>query len=79
MARVTLVTLVCDRCRKEMPDDPWKKKLFGLNLAKVKMTSVNAIVPDPIGWHSTHYDICRECAEKLEHWLENPEALNDEA
>ena len=77
MAIVTLTNLICDRCGKEMLNDPWKKKLFGLKLIKIKMTRVNAIVPDPIGWHSTQYDICRECAEKLENWLNNPEVISD--
>lgn len=74
MAKITKITLVCDRCKKEIPHNPWAKQLYSCKTSKMKVTKLVAQYPATSGWTQVmEAELCAECAEELNNWLNVPE------
>lgn len=69
MATITQTTLICDRCRKEMVKDFWKRQLFKMGLTKGGISSLRAMVPSTSSWGAIERELCEDCARELERWL----------
>ena len=74
MGKITKITLVCDRCKKEIPHNPYAKQLFSCKTSKMKVTKLVAQYPGGSGWaHEQTVELCAECASTLEEWINHPE------
>lgn len=69
MATITQTTLICDRCRKEMLRDKWKRQLFKMGFTKGKIMKLTAMVPSTISSGIIERELCEDCARELERWL----------
>ena len=74
MAVIKNITLVCDRCKKEMRQDPLKKQIFRLKRGVSKVHRANYEYPDDryMFFPANDVELCRDCAKALDKWLSTP-------
>lgn len=61
-------SIVCDKCGKEMVQSNWSSVRFPcMKVEKVHNMTLK-----------TTYDLCYDCQQKLEQWLQKEEATKDE-
>lgn len=66
-----IVTMFCDRCKKELRYDPLFVPLTRVRMMKRTRMRIVFQKPDFGGWNDTcDVELCKECVKELEKWME---------
>ena len=73
MAVIKNITLVCDRCKKEMLHSQLKKQIFRLKRGVMEVHRECYEYPsDSMYYQTNDVELCRDCAKALDKWLKTP-------
>ena len=66
-----IVTMFCDRCKKQLRYDPLWVPLISVKIMERTCKRVVFRKPDCGGWNDTvDVELCRDCTKELAKWLE---------